>query len=81
MVIKEVLSDNPDLVKFYSDSGFMIRKVGTDECYGEAVELATTTREYEETDIRIDEDDDNGDPSEATESDYIYELQRLGVDL
>lgn len=58
MLIKEVLVENPDLVRYYSDEGFMIHKIGTEEYYGEAVELATIPVEYEETNITIEESDE-----------------------
>lgn len=35
----------------YSDLGFMIRKIGTDELYSEAIDLLDASYEYEETDI------------------------------
>ena len=37
----------------YSDLGFMIRKIGTDELYSEAIDLLDASYEYEETDIPI----------------------------
>lgn len=37
-----------------SDSGFYIRKVGTDEVYSEAVDLAYQEWTYEETDELIE---------------------------
>lgn len=38
----------------YSDAGFLLRKIGTDELYAEAVDLPDAPYEYEETDIPID---------------------------
>ena len=35
----------------YSDAGFMIRKLGTEEVYSEAIDLLDAPYEYEETDI------------------------------
>ena len=37
----------------YSDT-FMLRKVGTDEIYSEAVDIPTSNYEYEETDIPLE---------------------------
>ena len=37
----------------YSDSGFYIHKIGTDEKYVDAIDLKTATFEYEETDEPI----------------------------
>ena len=47
-----------DLVKTYSDKGVMIRKIGTDELYSEAIDPKKFNREYEETDIPIDQEID-----------------------
>ena len=44
---------NERLKKTYSDSNKMIRKVGTQEIYTEAVDLITSTFQYEETNIEI----------------------------
>ena len=44
-----------DLVKTYSDNGMMIRKKGTDELYSEAIDPKRFNREYEETDIPIEQ--------------------------
>ena len=49
-----------DLVKTYSDKGVMIRKIGTDEIYSEAIDPMKFNREYEETDIPIDQEIDEG---------------------
>lgn len=54
MIIKEIFEDNTALVKTYSDKGVMIRKIGTDEIYSEAIDPKKFNREYEETDIQID---------------------------
>lgn len=52
MIVKEPykpLPDGKERVRYVSDGGLPIRKVGTDEVYNEAVELADTLVEYEET--------------------------------
>lgn len=56
MIIQEIFEDYTTLVKTYSDSGFMIRKTGTDELYSEAIDPKDKNRTYEETDIEIDFD-------------------------
>ena len=56
MIIKEQIGN--DLVKTYSDKGVMIRKRGTDEIYSEAIDPQKFNREYEETDIPIDQEID-----------------------
>ena len=56
MIIQEQIGN--DLVKTYSDKGVMIRKIGTDEIYSEAIDPKKFNREYEETDIPIDDIND-----------------------
>ena len=53
MIIQEQIGN--DLVKTYSDKGVMIRKIGTDEIYSEAIDPKRFNREYEETDIPIEQ--------------------------
>ena len=60
MIVQEIIEGNTPLVKTYSDSGFMIRKKGTDELYSEAIDPKKFNREYEETDIPIDQEIDEG---------------------
>ena len=57
MIIKEIFEDNTTLVKTYSDRGVMIRKIGTDEIYSEAIDPKKFNREYEETDILIQQEE------------------------
>ena len=57
MIIQEQIGN--DLVKTYSDKGTMIRKIGTEELYSEAIDPKRFNREYEETDIPIDDEKDN----------------------
>ena len=58
MIVQEIIEGNTSLVKTYSDKGVMIRKKGTDEIYSEAIDPQKFNREYEETDIPIDEEID-----------------------
>ena len=59
MLIKEKLTINKvNFIRHYSDSGMMIRKVGTDEEYLEAIDLTTNEFEYEETDKPIPGEED-----------------------
>ena len=58
MIIQEIIEDYTTLVKTYSDKGMMIRKIGTDELYSEAIDPKKFNREYEETDIPIEQDDE-----------------------
>lgn len=48
MIITEIRTDG--LIRTYSDLGKKIQKVGTDEIYDEAVDLATSGYTYVETD-------------------------------
>ena len=58
MIIQEIIEGNTTLVKTYSNAGFMIRKKGTDELYSEAIDPKRFNREYEETDIPIEQHDE-----------------------
>ena len=57
MIVQEIIEDYTTLVKTYSNAGFMIRKKGTEELYSEAIDPKKFNREYEETDIPIDDND------------------------
>lgn len=51
-IIKEFYrtrEDGVNLYKTYSDKGYMIKKVGTDEIYEEAIDVEDTSYKYEET--------------------------------
>lgn len=57
-IIKEFYRTRNDGVKLYrtySDSNYMIKKVGTDEIYEEAIDVETVTYEYEETDEPVEQ--------------------------
>lgn len=59
MIIKEYFTTRKDgvkLYKTYSDSGFYIRKVGTEEIYDEAIDVESAPYEYEETDEKIEQE-------------------------
>ena len=60
MIVQEIIEGNKTLVKTYSDKGVMIRKKGTDEIYSEAIDPKKFNREYEETDVPIDQELDEG---------------------
>ena len=61
MIVQEQIEN--DLVKTYSDNGMMIKKIGTDEIYSEAIDPKKFNREYEETDTPIEQTSD--EPAEA----------------
>ncbi len=50
MIIKETLDG---FVRYYSDT-YLIRKIGTDEIYLDAMDLPDAGFEYEETDMPIE---------------------------
>lgn len=56
MILKENVKINgADFIYTYSDNQYMIKQVETGELYAEAYDLAELPKEYEETDIKIDE--------------------------
>lgn len=57
MILQEIIEGNTTLVKTYSDKGVMIRKKGTDEIYSEAIDPKKFNREYEETDVLIQQEE------------------------
>jgi hypothetical protein len=62
--------DGVNLYRTYSDAGKMIRKVDTDEIYGEAIDVENRGFTYEETDEPIE-------PSEEPESVTYDELVQI----
>lgn len=51
-IIKEFYKtreDGVNLYRTYSDAGYTIKKVGTDEVYEEAIDVEDASYEYEET--------------------------------
>lgn len=64
MVTREFYATRADGVSLYlskSDKGLKIRKVGTDEVYDEAIDIAYAPFVYEETAEKIEEDEVNED--------------------
>ena len=56
MIVKEKVKINDtDFIYTYSDGEYIIKQVETGELYGEAYDLAELPKEYEETDIKIDD--------------------------
>lgn len=56
IVIEKIKINDIEYKKTYSDSGYLIRKIGTDEIYDEAIDLIDANYDYEETDILYTED-------------------------
>jgi hypothetical protein len=57
MIVVETLSER--LKRTYSDNNRIIRKIGTEEYYTEAIDLISKDYEYEETDIEIEKEKEN----------------------
>ena len=56
MIVKEKVKINGvDFIYTYSDSQYIIKQVETGELYSEAYDLVELPKEYEETDIKIDD--------------------------
>lgn len=51
MIIRENIDNR--FIKQYSDKGFYIKKVNTEEIYEEAIDLPENEGRYEETDVLI----------------------------
>ena len=59
MIITETITINgKQFTKNYSDEGFYIQKVGTEEVYSEAIDPIDSGRTYLETDKLIDDIDE-----------------------
>lgn len=56
MIIQERLEEGSDLIKSYSNLGFMIEQVGTGIRYAEAVDPEYMNRQYTETDESVEPD-------------------------
>ena len=59
MIIKEFYitrNDGVNLYRTFSDANLMIRKVGTDEVYDEAIDVEGAPYTYEETNESINEE-------------------------
>ena len=59
MIIKEYFTTRKDgvkLYKTYSDGGFYIKKIGTEEVYDDAIDVEGAPYTYEETETTILED-------------------------
>ena len=61
MIIREYYTtrkDGVNLFRTYSDNKVMIRKVGTNEVYDEAIDIETAPYVYEETDQPINSEEE-----------------------
>ena len=57
MIIREIVVINEtEYQKHYSNKGFMIQKVGTNEVYIDAIDTMNCNYQYTETDVIISEE-------------------------
>lgn len=76
-IVKELYKTKKDgvkLYKTYSDEGYMIKKVGTDELYEEAIDVESSTYEYEETTELIEDTSETGLSSEIELKAQAYDI-------
>ena len=67
MIIREFYRtryDGINLYKTYSNEGYLIQKVGTDEIYTEAIDVENAPYVYVETDKKIEAEDNVEVPSQ-----------------
>lgn len=57
IVVETVKFGEREFKRTYSDKGFIIQKVGTNEKYSEAVDVLNSDFEYEETAEKIESED------------------------
>lgn len=50
--------DGINLYRTYSDKKYKIRKIGTNEIYDEAIDIEGSDYRYEETDEKIEDDEE-----------------------
>lgn len=66
MIQKEtIIINNKKFKRTYSDEGYYIQKVGTEEIYSEAVDILTANYEYVETDKKIEDNSENTEENNA----------------
>lgn len=61
MIVKEFYAQRKDgvnLYKTYSNEGYMIQKVGTNEVYEEAIDVESAPYQYIETDQKIEHENE-----------------------
>lgn len=76
MIVKENITINEtNFVRHYSDAGVMIRKVGTDEEYAEAIDLLPCGYTYEETEDPIPTEENAEKGTEKEE--YPNEMESM----
>lgn len=64
MVKREIVEENPSLIRTYSDAGFKIIQNRTGDVYDEAVDLVTSNVSYTESIIPIDSEENTEEGEE-----------------
>ena len=68
--------DGVNLYRTYSNEGYMIHKLNTEEIYDEAIDVENATFEYEETSEKIE----NEDLSEIEQKAKAYDILTGGAE-
>lgn len=53
--VENVTINGKEFKKTYSDEGYYIQKKGTEQVYSEAIDIPSANYEYEETDKKIEQ--------------------------
>lgn len=61
IIIETITINGKEFTKNYSDAGYMIQKVGTEEIYTEAIDPINSGRTYVETDKVIETNEEFSD--------------------
>lgn len=64
--------DGANLYKTYSDEGYRIKQLETNNIFDKAIDIENASYNYEETEDKIES-------NLATEEDYLNALSKLGV--
>lgn len=73
MIITElIIINNKEFTKNYSDAGYKIQKVGTEEVYSEAMDPINSGRTYVETMELIEEEE-----AEITSDEFLAMVQEV----
>ena len=83
MIIEEILIEDPELIKRYSDQNMYIRQDQTGIEYPEAIDLISSPYTYTETDhpieIESDEDEDEENIPDNEEDELIMPAEALNI--
>lgn len=56
--VENVTINGKEFKKTYSDEGYYIQKKGTEQVYSEAIDIPSANYEYEETDKKIEKQEE-----------------------